>query len=123
MIGIVFASLLTTAIGPTAAIADQQMPPEQMNVAFEQLAAGDSAEAIEELRRSEYANDPARLINLGTAYAQSGDYKKAAKFFRAALASGTQYRLELADGSWMDSRQAARLALANLNSKTTLAMR
>lgn len=123
MIGIVLASLLTTAIAPTAAIAEQQMQPEQMDVAFEQLVAGDSAEAIEELQSSEYANDPARLINLGTAHAQAGDYQKAAKFFRASLASDTQYRLELADGSWMDSRQAARLALANLDNKTALAMR
>ena len=123
MIGIVFASLLTTAMGPTAAIVEQQMQPEQMDVAFEQLVAGNSAEAIEDLQKSDRANDPALLINLGTAHAQAGDYKKAAKFFRASLASDMQYRLELADGSWIDSRQAARLALANLNSKTTLAMR
>ncbi|RKF23155.1 hypothetical protein D6851_01290 [Altericroceibacterium spongiae] len=123
MIGTMLASLLTTAIAPTAVIAEKQKAPEQIDVAYEQLLVGETDQAIATLEQSPYANDPARLINLGTAHAQAGDYRKAAKFFRAALASDTRYQMELADGSWMDSRAVARTALTNLESRTAIAMR
>ena len=61
------------------------------------------------------ASDPARLINLGTAYARLGDFDRASDAFRRAMYSDQRYDLELADGSVVDSREAARMALAKLS--------
>jgi tetratricopeptide (TPR) repeat protein len=93
-------------------------PPtiEQREVAYEQIAAGHADEAIRaiEARLASDPDDPALLINLGAAYARKGDAARAAKAFEAAIASDTRYELELADGTWADSRQAARRALDTL---------
>ena len=43
--------------------------------------------------------------------------------FRAAIASADRYDLQLADGSWADSRDAARRAARALNANAALAMR
>ena len=60
------------------------------------------------------ADHPATLINMGTAYARQGRADLAADMFRAALASDQRYELQLADGRWVDSRDAARMALTRL---------
>jgi len=60
------------------------------------------------------ARDPSRLINLGTAYARLGRTAEAARAYDAAIGSPIRYDLELASGRYMDSRWAARTALANL---------
>lgn len=80
------------------------------------IAKGDYRQAVAELRQGTVAevNDPARLINLGTAYARLGDVNRASEAFRRAMYSDTRYDLELADGSVVDSREAARMALAHL---------
>jgi cytochrome c-type biogenesis protein CcmH/NrfG len=98
---------------------------QQKDVAFEDLSAGRTAQAIATLEAKllEEPNDPAVLINLGTAYSRTGETQRAEAAFQAALESDTFYQLELADGSWSDSRQAARRALESLDRKTTLAMR
>ena len=93
-------------------------PPtvEQREVAYDALAAGradDAIQAIEAQLASE-PDDPALLINLGAAYARKGDTARAAEAFQAAIDSDTRYELELADGSWTDSRHAARRAMASL---------
>ena len=46
-----------------------------------------------------------------------------AAMFKAAILSDKRYDLELADGSWVDSRVAARMALAGLNSDRAFAKR
>jgi hypothetical protein len=43
--------------------------------------------------------------------------------FRAAIASSERYDLQLADGRWMSSRAAARLAAAALERDDRLVMR
>jgi cytochrome c-type biogenesis protein CcmH/NrfG len=98
---------------------------QQKDVAFEDLSAGRTEQAIATLEAKlvEEPEDPAVLINLGTAYSRTGDRQRAEAAFQAALDSNTFYRLELADGSWSDSRQAARRALQSLPSETVLAMR
>ncbi len=115
---------LATSLAPNAAITDHLSEPRQVDVAYEQLRSGDTAAAVRHLEecRDIEANDPARLINLGTAYAQQGRFAEAEGMFRAAIASEERYRLELADGSWVDSREAARVALSRLRSQT-LALR
>jgi cytochrome c-type biogenesis protein CcmH/NrfG len=103
------------------------MPPandiEQREVAYEELTSGRLAQAVAalEVRASEMPDDPATLINLGSAYAMSGDKARAAKAFRAAMTSDTRYRLELADGHGVDSRVAAREALARVERAPSLA--
>ncbi len=119
-----------TAAALFAIQAGVAVPPPQSetlqttDVAFEAIAAGHNAEAISALqdRLAENPGDPALLINLGTAYQRSGDSQRAAAAFQAAVDSGTRYQLELADGSWVDSRHAARLAMQSLD-RTMLALR
>ena len=95
-------------------------PPtmEQREVAYAEIAAGQPDAAIRaiEARLATDPDDPALLINLGAAYARKGDADRAAKAFQAAIDSRTRYELELADGTWVDSRQAARRALETLRS-------
>jgi len=89
---------------------------EQRDVAYQQIAAGHADAAIRAIEASlaKDPDDPALLINLGAAYASKGDAARAAKAYQAAIDSDTRYELELADGSWTDSRQAARRALETL---------
>lgn len=94
---------------------------ETKEVAFEALSEGRPDQAIATLQRQLAAEpaDPATLINLGSAYAARGNRAQAADAYRAAIASETRYRLELADGSWVDSRLAARIALRRLDQAQT----
>ena len=85
-------------------------------VAYEQIVSGENAEAIKllEQARAQQPDDPAILINLGAAYMESGNFERAADCYRDAIESDVRYRVELADGSWSDSRNLARRALRNL---------
>ena len=96
---------------------------EQREVAYADIAAGRADDAIRtiEARLVTDPDDPALLINLGAAYARRGDTDRAAQAFEAAIASDTRYELELADGSWSDSRHAARRALETLQRSAQLA--
>jgi tetratricopeptide (TPR) repeat protein len=96
---------------------------EQREVAYEQIAAGRADEAIRAIEAALVTDpdDPALLINLGAAYARKGDPARAAHAFQAAIDSDTRYELELADGSWSDSRHAARRALETLQRSSQLA--
>lgn len=107
---------------PVPAQAPTQAPAiEQKEVAFDALSEGRTEQAISTLQAQLQADpaDPATLINLGSAYAQRGDRANAAQAYRAAAASGTRYSVELADGSWVDSRALARTALRRLEQTQT----
>ncbi len=116
------AALLSTQAG----IADQapEQAVEQTDVAYEELASGQTDLAIAriEAQLNDNPDDPALLINLGSAWAAKGEFDKAADFYERAARSDVRYRMELADGNWVDSRRAARLALANIEEQR-LAMR
>ncbi|WP_257547723.1 hypothetical protein [Sphingopyxis sp. DBS4] len=87
-----------------------------LSVAYDELQAGRNAAAVDKLTHSAIdARDPSRLINLGTAYARLGQTADAATAYEAAITSPIRYDVELAGGTYMDSRWAARIALANLN--------
>ena len=87
-----------------------------LSVAYEELKAGQNALAVDKLTHSDIdAQDPSRLINLGTAYARLGKTADAQTAYKAAITSDIRYDVELANGAYMDSRWAARTALANLN--------
>ncbi|MCW1429860.1 hypothetical protein [Novosphingobium sp. JCM 18896] len=94
---------------------------ERTDVAYEAMSHGRTDAAISQLR-DHSANDAAALINLGTAYARKGMRAEAMECFEAAMAAD-RYELQLADGSWMDSRRAARIAAARLDRTSTLASR
>ena len=93
-----------------------QADAEALPVAYAELMAGDNRAAVTKLtgETSVDARDPSRLINLGTAYARLGRTDDAAAAYTAALGSPIRYDLELASGRYVDSRWAARTALANL---------
>lgn len=87
-----------------------------VSVAYEELQAGQNRMAVDKLTHSAIErDDPSRLINLGTAYARLGQKADAQTAYEAAIASPIRYDVELAGGTYMDSRWAARTALANLN--------
>lgn len=82
----------------------------------DELAKGRADKAILALeKRVEAApHDPALLINLGIAHAQSGDEATAHSLFKRALASPEPIELETADGDTIDSRRLARKAIRML---------
>ena len=88
-------------------------PPESTDVAYPEIARGENELAMARLYETRLAKgeDPAVLINLGTVYKRLGHVGHAQEAWKAALHSADRYQLELADGSWMDSRDIARLAL------------
>jgi Tfp pilus assembly protein PilF len=106
-------------------IATTQAGVDRIDVAYEELMADRNREAVEQILASQLDDegDPAALINLGTAYARLGETEKAKASFEAAINSDKRYMLELADGSWMDSRRAARKAVKALANAETLAFR
>ena len=97
----------------TAPQADSMVLP----VAYSELKAGQNEAAVAKLTGDidVDARDPSRLINLGTAYARLGRTDDARTAYEAAAASPIRYDVELANGDYMDSRWAARTALANLD--------
>ena len=107
--------MLAFAQAGSMAVVDEPVL-EQRDVAYEALAAGEARAAVTALEalRTENPEDPALLINLGSVYVAIGDLERAAESYRAAAASDIRYQLELADGSWVDSRRAARTALLAL---------
>jgi hypothetical protein len=77
------------------------------------IARGDWKAAEAGLAQSPLAeNDPARLINLGTVYMQSGRPGMALSAWRLALASTNHSMVATADGRWVSTRELAERALA-----------
>ena len=97
----------------TAPQADNSVLP----VAYAELKAGENQVALDKLAGNTTLDrrDPSRLINLGTAYARLGRTAEAAAAYDSAIGSPIRYDVELANGNYVDSRWAARTALANLN--------
>lgn len=110
---------------PADEMKDAQAGVDRVDVAYEELMAERNREAVEHIlaSRLDDEGDPAALINLGTAYARLGETEKALRCFEAAINSDTRYMLQLSDGSWMDSRRAARKAAQALPSGEALALR
>ena len=97
----------------------------RIDVAYQELSEGRTDEAIAKLDGTSAVNDgdPSALINLGTAYARLGQSDKARDLYRTAIVSRVRYDLQLADGSWLDSRRAARLAGQRLGTERLLVVR
>ena len=106
----------------TAAQAEPNMTGEiaypKESIGYEALMQGDNARAVSQIMSSEGVsrNDPARLLNLGRAYARMGRTEDAARVFQTALQSDS-VDLVLADGRVLNSKVAARQAVANLQTR------
>tara|TARA_E500000305_G_C3976707_1_gene214714 strand:+ start:588 stop:959 length:372 start_codon:yes stop_codon:yes gene_type:complete len=116
------AAMLSAQAGIAPPLVEQDV--QETDVAYEELASGQTDLAIAriEAQLTDNPDDPALLINLGSAWAAKGEFEKAAEFYQRAARSDVRYRMELADGNWVDSRRAARLALAKIEDQR-LAMR
>jgi len=108
-----FAPILL-AQATTGHMVEQQY--ETVDVAYEELVDGDAEAAVTQLEAQlvDEGGHPALFINLGSAHARLGNLERAEFFYRAARDCDEEYQMELADGRWMDSRDAARLALASV---------
>lgn len=109
--------MAVTALIASLLMAQAPVEAAAVEVAYDELASGDTAAAIDKIEKDSVqdGDHPARLINLGIAYARAGRTDDARAMFEAAAESDTRYRLETAGGEWMDSRDLARRALAMLD--------
>lgn len=119
------ALLAQAAASPATPVVTVEAGADRVDVGYEELRSGRPDAAIEQItgNRMLEHGDPAALINLGTAYARLGRKDDAHAAYAAAILSNERYDLQLADGAWMDSRAAARLAIHYLEDNRTLALR
>lgn len=114
---VMLAALALAQAAPSSTSASLTLPAEapSMEVAYRELAADRPADAVTRITTNRaMRGEPAALINLGTAYARLGQADRAREAFRAAVRSQQRYHIQLSDGRWMDSREAARLAMRQL---------
>lgn len=106
-------AFLVLALAAANPIADTPAAPE---LAARTIAAGRAEQAIASLEKASAADpqDAAVLINLGIAYAQTGNEVQAREAFQQALACNEVIELETADGTATDSRRLAKKALKML---------
>ena len=116
--GLLIAATPVLAGGP-----DGEIGYPKGSLGYNALVAGDNQTALAQLEAADgvSANDPARLINLGQAYLRTGRTGDAARMFTAAMTNKRSFDLVLADGTVINSREAAKLALRKMNN--TLAAR
>lgn len=106
---------------PVASVMPEAQTAIETDAAFDELAAGQTEAAIAKLEQAD-TSQPVVLINLGTAYLSEGRVADAREAFQAAANADERYDVELADGSWIDSREVARIALERLD-RTSFAAR
>lgn len=77
---------------------------------------GDNERAVSQIMANEQVSkhDPAKLLNLGLAFARIGRTDQAAGYFKAAMQTRDSLDLVLADGRVINSKVAAREAYDNL---------
>ena len=119
----IFAAALSAS--PAVSTADGIAQAQSSGTVYGELAQSQAEATILRILASDQfdSKDPATLINLGAAYAKIGQKDRALAMYRAAIASPDRYDLQLADGRWMDSRAAARLAAASLEKSDKLVLR
>ena len=86
------------------------------SIGYEALVKGDNERAVSQILASAQVSrhDPAKLLNLGHAYARLGRMDEASALFTVVMQSRDSVDLVLADGSVMNSKEAARKAYASL---------
>ena len=110
-----FAFLASLAAGASAqspTMIEQGFEPGALGLSA--IARGDwrVAEANLGAMRGVKGDDPARLINLGTVYLQTGRTAEAMAAWQRALAAKHHYMVETVDGRTLSTAQLAREALS-----------
>lgn len=82
-----------------------------------------AAEAQLRAMRGVAADDPARLINLGKVYAETGRTGAALSAWRLALASDKHFVVETTDGRKVSTDELARQAIARYDTQLRTATR
>lgn len=118
LVGALIAGTLVTAVHAEPNLAGEVAYPKG-SIGYEALMRGDNERAISQIMTSEQISrsDPAKLLNLGRAYARMGRTEEAAKIFMTAMQSRENVDLVLADGSVINSKAAARKAYTNLQTR------
>ena len=84
-------------------------------IGYDALIAGDNERAVREMLEGNVSrHEPAFLLNLGQAYARSGRVAEARELFRLAARKRDEVDLVLSDGRVINSKLAARQALATV---------
>jgi tetratricopeptide (TPR) repeat protein len=114
---IIAVALLVAVAGPAFAEPQYEIGYDRGSLGYEALVANNNKMALDQLARDRSVpnTDPAKLINIGRAYARLGDFTRAEEAFTAALHCKDEMDLVLADGREMNSRKAAKLALKELH--------
>ena len=115
LVSALIAGTMGTAVHAAPSMTGEISYPKE-SIGYEALMRGDNERAVFQIMANEQVSsgDPAKLLNLGRAYARMGDTDEAAKMFKAVLESRDSVDLVLADGSVMNSKVAARKAYASL---------
>jgi len=118
--------LLGTFVAGAISVATQAQPGAvdeisypRGSIGYEALMSGDNQRAISQIMASEQVSkhDPAKLLNLGRAYARIGQIEQAEGYFKAVMQARDSVDLVLADGRVMNSKVVAREAFANLQKR------
>ena len=115
LVSALIAGTMGTAVHAAPSMTGEISYPKE-SIGYEALMRGDNERAVFQIMANEQVSsgDPAKLLNLGRAYARMGDTDEAAKMFKAVLESRDSVDLVLADGRVMNSKVAARKAYASL---------
>lgn len=110
-------TMVSTAHAEPSASSEISYP--KGSIGYEALMRGDNERAVSQIMTSEQVSkhDPAKLLNLGRAYARMGQTEQAAGYFKAAMQARESVDLVLSDGRVMNSKVAARKAYANLQTR------
>jgi Tfp pilus assembly protein PilF len=116
---IVVTSVSAQAKDPQAKNQGGEIGYQTGELGYDALMSGDNQRAVDDIMKNLDARnaDPAKLLNLGRAYARMGRNIEAARLFQAAIDSNNQFEVELADGRILPARKAAKLALSQINDR------
>lgn len=118
-----FVSALTGVLIVTAtpSVPNDDGAVERMEVGYAELVSGQPEAAITRIRANLQKGDPTALINLAAANARLGRPDDARRLLHDARYNAERFDVQLADGSWVDSRFAARIAMERLDGRKALA--
>lgn len=112
LLGLACLSLSACAANQSAGLVENGYNPGALAVAAIDRQDWDRAEALLMQLNGVEENDPARLINLGKVYLETGRPGMALTAWRKALASDRHEMVETIDGRWVSTEDLARQALA-----------
>lgn len=114
---------LAGCAGAAAPIVEAGYPVGSLGVAAIQRGDWETAERLLTEDRRVPADDPARLINLGRVYLETGRRAEAVAMWRRALAASDHGEVELLSGGMARTDEIARTALARFDRPVETAAR